>query len=220
MPKFANLWVIFIPKGFTINGFSKNKPPKSSQKNTVLKVDIAWDWFQRNYTSISNHLSVFKTNAEVRQDKGDFWWEQRACTYLLEFSKPNIIYPNMTKFLPFVYDEEGFYTNQKCFIITSEEKCLKYLTAFFNSKLFKYCFKDNFPELLGDTFELSKVFFEQIPIKQISKEEQKPFEKLVDKIIVAKKAGKSSLAFEKQVDELVYQLYNITEEERNMIDTM
>lgn len=71
---------------------------------------------------------------------------------------PKIIYPNMTKFLPFVYDENGFVTNQKCFIITSNDNCLKYLTAFFNSKLFKFCFKDNFPELLGNTFELSKVF--------------------------------------------------------------
>lgn len=43
----------------------------------------------------------------------------------------------MTKFMPFYYDEEKFYTNQKCFIITG--KNIAYLTAVFNSSLFKYC---------------------------------------------------------------------------------
>ena len=33
-----------------------------------------------------------------------------------DFSKPKIIYPNMTKYMPFVYDESKFLTNQKCFI--------------------------------------------------------------------------------------------------------
>ena len=91
----------------------------------------------------------------------------------------------MTKYLPFVYDETGFYTNQKCFIITGES--LKYLTCFFNSKLFKYCFSDNFPELQGGTRELSKIFFDKIPVKQISAEEEKPFNSVVDYIMLLKK---------------------------------
>lgn len=42
----------------------------------------------------------------------------------------------MTKFLPFVYDKNGFFTNQKCFIITGDN--VEFLTAFLNSSLFKY----------------------------------------------------------------------------------
>ena len=40
----------------------------------------------------------------------------------------------MTKYMPFVYDESKFLTNQKCFIITGG--CMAYLTAFFNSSIF------------------------------------------------------------------------------------
>lgn len=73
-----------------------------------------------------------------------------------DFNKPKIVYPNMTKYLPFVYDEKQHLTNQKCFIITGEN--VAFLTAFFNSSLFKFCFRDSFPELQGGTRELSKIF--------------------------------------------------------------
>ena len=63
--------------------------------------------------------------------------------------------------MPFVYDEANFLTNQKCFIITGQN--MAYLNAFLNSSLFKYCFRDSFPELHGGTRELSKIFFDKIP---------------------------------------------------------
>lgn len=105
------------------------------------------------------------------------WFEtQDSISYWQDFSKPKIIYPNMTKYLPFAYDETGYFTNQKCFIITGEH--LKYLSVVFNSKLFKFCFRQNFPELLGETFELSKVFFDKIPIKVPTAAELAVFEPL------------------------------------------
>ena len=119
---------------------------------------------EKDFPDIFNYLKQFESKLITRQDKGEHWSNLRSCEYLSEFEKPKIIYPNMTKFFPFVYDEESYYTNQKCFIITGED--LKYLTAIFNSKLFFFCFKDNFPELLGETRELSKVFFEKIPVKK------------------------------------------------------
>lgn len=65
----------------------------------------------------------------------------------------------MTKFMPFYYDERGFYQNYKSFMITGTH--VSYLAAFLNSSLFKFCFRDNFPELLGGTRELRKIFFDK-----------------------------------------------------------
>ena len=79
-----------------------------------------------------------------------------------DFNQPKIIYPNMTKYMPFVFDNNGFLTNQKCFIVTGQY--VAFLTAFFNSSLFKYCFRNSFPELLGGTREMSKIFFDKIPV--------------------------------------------------------
>ena len=76
-----------------------------------------------------------------------------------DFFKPKIMYPNMTKYIPFYYDEKGFYQNDKSFMITGNT--VAYLTAFLNSSIFKYCFLNNFPELQGGTRELRKIFFDK-----------------------------------------------------------
>lgn len=213
-PAFADLWLIYIPWHFPLH-----------EDNTIQGVSVkAENKFKEDYPSIYNHLLKFKTNLQKRNQaetgiRYEWYALQRfGSNYWKDFQKPKIIYPNMTKFLPFVYDEKGFVTNQKCFIVTSKDDCLKYLTAFFNSTLFKFCFKDNFPELLGNTFELSKVFFEQIPVKQISIQAQAPFIELVDKVLAAKAAGSDISEIEKQIDALVYQLYDISAEEQAVIE--
>ena len=116
----------------------------------------------------------------------------------------------MTKYLPFFYDDEKFFTNQKCFIITGEYTA--FLTAFFNSSLFKYCFKDNFPELLGGTRELSKIFFDKIPVIQIDKGIDAIFRGLVTEIQL-----KPSKDLAIEIDRKIFGLYGLTEEERQEI---
>ncbi len=157
--------------------------------------------------SIGKHRLEQSGNAGSRKKTSNKWFEtQDQINYWRDFEKPKIIYPNMTKYLPFIYDETGFYTNQKCFIITGES--LKYLTCFFNSKLFKYCFSDNFPELQGGTRELSKIFFDKIPVKQISEDEEKPFKAIVDYIMLLKKRiQKLKAESEEYQSELVMSLF-------------
>ena len=84
----------------------------------------------------------------------------------------------MTKFIPFYYDEKGFYQNDKSFMITGNH--LAYLTAFLNSSLFKFCFLDNFPELQGGTRELRKIFFDKIPVLNVSDDVNDEFKVLVN----------------------------------------
>ena len=74
----------------------------------------------------------------------------------------------MTKYMPFYYDEKKFMQNDKSFMITG--KHVAFLTAFLNSSIFKKCYCDNFPELLGGTRELRKIFFDKIPVLQVNDE--------------------------------------------------
>lgn len=112
--------------------------------------------------------------------------------------------------MPFVYDSEKFLTNQKCFIITGSN--ILFLTAFMNSSLFKFCFRDNFPELLGGTREMSKIFFDKIPVMKVSDEVNMSFNPLIDDI---------QLSFSKEkaieIDNIIFNLYDLTEEERIFI---
>ena len=128
----------------------------------------------------------------------------------------------MTKFLPFVHDPNGFYTNQKNFIITGENY-LKYLTGYFNSKVAAKWIRENCPELQGGTRELSKVFFENISIPPITEANQylvTEIEERVDKILAAKRANPNEdvSVLENEIDEIVYLLYDLTPDEIAIVE--
>lgn len=116
----------------------------------------------------------------------------------------------MTKYMPFVYDNNAYCTNQKCFIITGQ--FIAYLTAFFNSSLFKFCFRESFPELQGGTREMSKIFFDKIPVMLVTNETNTQFKSVVDDI---QKVYNKSKAM--TIDAMIFDLYNLSEKERQFI---
>lgn len=116
----------------------------------------------------------------------------------------------MTKYMPFVYDNKEFLTNQKCFIITGND--IAFLTAFLNSSLFKYCFRDSFPELQGGTREMSKIFFDKIPVIKVSDRLNEEFVTLVENI--QKEYTKEKAI---RIDERLFDLYDLSQEEREAI---
>lgn len=175
---------------------------------------------------IQKHLESYKVSLEPKPPKykgaswegrkaGAYRWfeTQDTIAYHKEFSKPKIIYPNMTKYLPFYLDDEGqFYGNQKCFIVTSKTNALYCLLAILNSSLFRCCFKDNFPELLGNTYELSKIFFDKIPIQKPKTEEEALFRMLVGLVQSAKRWDEGEHEeiwswWEEVIDACVMELY-------------
>ena len=173
-------------------------------KDRLHRIDI------KEYPAVKAHLDLYLKQLEKRTDKGDTPYNLRKCAYLEDFSEHKIMYPNMTKYMPFYYDVKGFYQNDKSFMITG--KHLSYLTAFLNSSLFKFCFRDAFPELQGGTRELRKVFFDKITIKQVNDEEEKQFAVLVNDIQDAYSKEKAI-----NIDERLFDLYGLTEEERSAI---
>jgi len=191
-----------------------------------LGVDI------EQYPAIKKHLEQYlpkiKQSGEIfinaegkkestRKKTNGAWFEtQDSIAYWQDFAQPKIIYPNMTKFLPFTLDLDGHYTNQKCFILSGDK--IYYLTAFLNSKLFRFCFEETFPELQGNTRELNKVIFETIPIKEIT--DETPFIERVSEILALKKNNPlaDTTDLENQIDQLVYKLYDLSEEEIKIIE--
>ena len=120
---------------------------------------------------IYNHLSQYRKQLEPKpkdwksnkwegRKSGNYHWYETQDTifYYKDFLRPKIMYPNMTKYLSFYLDDRNkYFTNDKGFIITSNTKLLSYITAFLNSYIFRYCFRDNFPELMGNTYEVRKI---------------------------------------------------------------
>jgi hypothetical protein len=90
------------------------------------------------------------------------------------------------------------------------------LTAFLNSKLFKFTFKDYFPELLGDAREIRKVFFETITIKPYVNTEI--FDLKVVAIERQKAEHLSTLNDEQEINKLIFEHYDLTASEISIIE--
>ena len=128
--------------------------------------------FETLYPAVYQHLQKHKEKLSARNKaetgvRYEWYASQRwAADYYEEFSKPKIMYPNMTSIFPFIYDEKGFYGNDKTFMITAIDDTvnLKFITAILNSKLCKLWIWYNCPELQGGTREIRKVYFENFRI--------------------------------------------------------
>ena len=185
------------------------------KNKNIERVDI------NKYKAIKKHLDKYYHKLEIRHNKGDTPYNLRNCAYLLEFDNPKIIYPNMTKYLPFLYDETGIYANQKCFFIIdnkNNKNNLKYLTGILNSKVSHFWIRWNCPELQGGTRELSTIFFANIPIPEADSKTKNNITKIVDQIITLKKQDKDTTPLEKNIDEIVYSLYGLSDEEVKVVE--
>ena len=202
----ANLWLIWVPWHF----------PLHNDTSIQGASDRAEQAFKEQYPALYNHLLTFKKELSARNKaetgiRYEWYALQRwGANYWEEFFKPKVMYPNMTKYIPFYYDTLGFYQNDKSFMITG--KHIAYLTAFLNSSIFKFCFLNNFPELQGGTRELRKVFFDKIPVKQISDDLNEHFAILVSEMQKSPSATKA-----KEIDKLIFDVYELSKEERDVI---
>ncbi len=126
------------------------------------------------FPAVKNHLLQFKKQLmpKPKDFTGDKWpgrkpgsykWYeiQDAVDYYEEFEKPKIIYPNILSKPEFTFDENNWYTNQKCFIISLVDK---YLLGILNSKLNFYLFEQYLPKLRGGFYEPSYIFLKTFPI--------------------------------------------------------
>jgi hypothetical protein len=165
-----------------------------------------------DYLPIKEHLDAYYDRLEARSDKGNTPYNLRNCAFLRDFGKKKIIYPNQTIHPSFYLDTEGFYINQKAYMIVGRH--LGYLTAFFNSALFRYCFTDNFPIIQGAGREMNKSIFERIPVKDVTDEEDAEYERRVMEIQQMKREGQSTEEKEHELDLMILAHYGITDQEQ------
>jgi hypothetical protein len=110
-----------------------------------------------------------------------------------------------------------------CVIPKEKTHKIEFLWAIFNSKLATFLHFNSSPKATKGAFP--KILVNDIksfPIPDISADAQKPFIKLVDKILLAKSQEKDTQKdtqnLENQVDKLVYDLYDLTEEEIEVVE--
>ena len=116
-------YLLFIPKGFTMKAFGLNPEDKEDRKK-MPKEQEAWEWFERTYPSVARWLLQFKDEASKRSDKGDYWWELRACAYYNEFSMPKLFYQTFQVRPCFIYSDQSVFCNNSMWFLSIKDKAL------------------------------------------------------------------------------------------------
>jgi len=222
-PLVVQRYLIFIPKGWT------NLKSKANKKNKN-----AWAWLVQHYPSIAAHLKPYSEKAQKRYDKGEYWWELRACDYYEDFEKPKIIIPAIVQKASYTFDELDFYSNDKTSIIATDDL---YLLGLLNSQVLDLVLHSIASTKQGGYFEYKPMYVQQLPIRTIDfdnptdKANHNQIVKLVEQMLTLNKQLAAAFdpqtktvlqrridATDQQIDELVYQLYGLTAEEIELVE--
>jgi hypothetical protein len=183
------------------------------------KVDID------EFIGIKSYLETFGKTIQQTGEKGSRkktshkWFEtQDNIAFWQDFEKPKLVWKRIGSILRFCYDESGAYCLDSTCIATGSK--VKFLAAVLNSKL---CNKELFrlsPKTGTGDLIISVQALNPLKVPIPTEKQDKEICDLLDKIIEHKKqhpsADRSDL--ENQIDQLVYQLYELTEEEIAIVE--
>ncbi|NOR77778.1 MAG: hypothetical protein GQ523_05000, partial [Methanophagales archaeon] len=218
-PLQSGRYLILMPKGWT----------RSNSEGT----EDALAWLEREYPSIAAHLKPFSDKAQKRYDKGDYWWELRACDYYEEFEKTKIVYLVFQVRPAFTFDNGGIYCNNAIFVIPNKDLLL---LGILNSKLGWFLISSYCTQIQSG-YQLIFKYFGRIPIHMIDfsdPDDKSHHDKVVmlvkhmlelheqlskateesEKTMLQKQIDKT----DQQLDNQVYELYDLTPEEIAIVE--
>ncbi|MBN1339708.1 MAG: N-6 DNA methylase [Bacteroidales bacterium] len=205
----ADKYLIFFPKGFTNQNCGGKK---------------AWNWLMETYPAVAKHLLPFAEKAQKRYDRGEYWWELRACDYYEEFEKPKMIYQVFQVKPVFTFDTNGSFTNNSIWFISSDDYKL---IGILNSKLGWYLIS-NYCTKIQNGYQLIYKYLEKIPVTLKNDSQLHDYVKRI--FFLNEELSKTRMSAhreqlqrtiehtERKIDELVYGLYGLDEEEIGIIE--
>lgn len=177
------------------------------------------------YLGVKSYLQTFgkaihQTGEEGSRKKTTHKWfeTQDNIAFWEDFQKPKLVWKRIGSILRFCYDESGAYCLDSTCIATGSK--VKFLAAVLNSKL---CNKELFrlsPKTGTGDLIISVQALNPLSVPVPNLEQENEICGILDKIIDLKKQDPSAdtTDLENQIDQLVYQLYGLTEEEIKIVE--
>ena len=160
-----------------------------------------------DYPAVKAHLDTFYEQLEKRQDKGDTPYNLRNCAYIEDFYKQKIVWASIGETSYSIIPKNTFLLDTNYFFTIKNEQ--RYLLAFLNSKLITYWINsEDTPIGNGGAYRHYKYNLEKLPIVKISSAIKEKLSNLLDNQNY------------RDIDNIIYVLYNINEEEINFIETL
>lgn len=197
-----------------------------SQKEIKEQFPKAWEYLKENKKSLEN-----RENGKMKNEK---FYAYIYPKNLNEFEYKKISFPDINMRMQAVIDDKNLYHTTTIYSIVFNEKAIYNINVYmgiFNSKLFTYYVKKTGTILRGNTTRFKPQYINDFPIPDIDKNTEENLIKLVDNIIDLNKKLSSEKnpntiemlntriqAVDKAIDNIVYALYGLNDEEVRIIE--
>jgi adenine-specific DNA-methyltransferase len=188
-------WIIYTKSDI-------NKPDKDTNERPI-----------DNYPKVKEHLDSFKSI--ITSAFAPYGLNRAREQYIFEGAKI-FAQRKCPKEPIFTYTEFDCFVSRAFIVIKSDRINLKYLTGLLNSKLVAFWLRKK-GKMQGNAFQLDKEPILEIPIYKPGDKEAMEIAELVDMIISLKQKGSDSSEQENKIDQLVFQLYDISPLEQKVI---
>ncbi len=232
VPKGKNIQkYIIVDDGYKVL-YTNNKDKKPLALEDLEKYPKTLKYLKERAVRLKKRKFFGKQMSEFEE-----WWQLVHPLEFKYFEKPKIITPNLSSENKFVLDEEGYFVEHDCYIITLEAKDLveyKYVVALLNSQVIEFFFKQTSPMFSGGYYKYHTQYLDMIPIPEADNIIKCRIATLVDSIIKKKKhlldldnnqqtdekfrLEKEIRKLNNEIDKEVYKLYGISEEEKEIIE--
>ena len=183
----SNLWIIN-----THNGIRDN----------IERIHI------EDYPAVKQHLDSYWDRIETRADQGDTPYNLRNCAYLDIFSQPKIIWKRVGSIIRFSYDEKGVLgLDSTCF---ATGKHIPYLCCLLNSSMGHYLLNGAPRTGTGDLL-ISVQAVEPIRVPMVQDMDDYFIE------LVKRASINPSKALDEEIDNLIFELYGLNQDEKDFI---
>jgi len=168
-----DLWLIN-----THNGYG-DTPPINVDEFPVIKAYLDEVEHQRK-TGVFGEKAQKAKGLFKRDDQGVTPYNLRHCVYIPEFATKKIIYQEISTFHAFAWDDEGFLTNNKCFLIPD---ATTFLLGILNAPCTWWLLGNLVTKLNGGAYAMQAPCVAQIPIPLATAEQQYEIEQRVEAIL-------------------------------------
>jgi type I restriction-modification system DNA methylase subunit len=176
----------------------------------------------KKYPAIQRHLAQYKRQlmpgTEAGRKPGSYeWYEiQDNIAYWTEFEEPKIVWGNLAVEPKFAFATAGFYVNAPANVIVSDSR---YLLGVLNSQITRYLVSQSAAERQGGYLEYKPMYISPLAIP--AQPDNECISGLVNTILSAKAKDPEAdvSALERQIDQMVYELYGLTQEEIAVVES-
>jgi adenine-specific DNA-methyltransferase len=135
-------------------------------------------------------------------------------------AKEKLLFRRVSSKLIFAYDADQYFALNTLVVITAKNNInsnLKYLLAILNSKLMDYLYINKYKSTKTVFSEIQARTIGRLPII-VNQEAELKITEIVEQILMNKRKGRSTDAAEKEIDLIIYKLYNMSYHDVQEID--